>query len=127
VALLHEDLVNAEGRSQLNIALPGLAAVASMYHVQRLASQEARVLGLRHLVAHALGRAVGVPSPVRTGDVALQGEDIYCTNLCVMRPCTELRHLLEYGMEGASQDSLYCSACEGDLQGILVGSHYGLN
>jgi hypothetical protein len=148
VALLHEDLVNTEDQSELNIALPGLAAVASIYHVRRLASQEARVLGLRHLAAHTLGRAVGVPSPTRATpspglarpglptegaraeeetDVAFQGKDLYCANTCVMRPCTELRQLLEYAMEGVGQDSLYCSACERDLQAILVGSHYGLN
>jgi hypothetical protein len=146
VALLHEDLVTTEDKSELNIALPGLAAVASIYHVRRLASQEARVLGLRHLAAHTLGRAVGVPSPTRASsasrglegegegapagegtDVAFQGKDLYCANTCVMRPCTELRQLLEYAMEGVGQDSLYCSACERDLQAILVGSHYGLN
>lgn len=127
LALVAEDLAGAKGESELNMALPGLAAVASAYQVRRLGSQEAQILGLRHLVAHALGRAVGVPLPTRSTQVTSHGDDLYCTNLCVMRPCIHLRHLLEYGMEGANQPHLYCSACERDLEAVLVGSHYGLN
>ncbi len=127
LALVDEDLVDEHGRSTLNLALPGLAAVASLYHVRQLGSQEARLLGLRHLVAHAFGRAVGVPLSTRSGEVTSQAGGLYCTNLCVMRPCIELRHLLEYAMEGAGQPGLYCDACQRDLEGILIGSHYGLN
>jgi hypothetical protein len=127
LALIAEELVDAEGQSVLNVALPGLASVASTYHVQRLGSQEAQILGLRHLVAHALGRAVGIPLPARSTNVTSQGNDLYCTNLCAMRPCIHLRHLLEYGMEGANQPSLLCDVCEHELDAILIGSHYGLN
>jgi hypothetical protein len=127
VALVAEDLIDADGESTLNVALPGLAVVASVYGVRQLGSQEAQLLGLRHLVAHALGRTIGVPLPTRTTDVVSQGDDRYCANLCVMRPCLHLRHLLEYAMEGASQPSLYCDACQRDLVAMLVGSHYGLN
>jgi hypothetical protein len=127
VALVAEDLTHADGESALNVALPGLAVVASVYAVRQLGSQEAQLLGLRHLVAHALGRAIGVPSPARTRDVTAQGDDRYCANLCAMRPCLDLRHLLEYAMEGASQPNLYCDACQRDLAATLIGSHYGLN
>jgi hypothetical protein len=127
LALVDDDLADEKGRSVLNLALPGLAAVASLYQVRQLGSQEAQLLGLRHLVAHALGRATGVPLPARSGDVTSRGGDLYCTNLCVMRPCIELRHLLEYAMEGANQPRLYCDSCQHDLKAILVGSHYGLN
>jgi len=127
VALVARELVNAEGESVLNVALPGLAAVASAHHVRRLGSQEARVLGLRHLIAHTLGRAVGVPLPTRSTGVTYGADGLYCANLCAMRPCLSLRDLLEYGMEGVSQPSLYCHACQRELEGIFVGSHYGLN
>jgi hypothetical protein len=127
VALVAEDLAGAEGQSALNVALPGLAAVISAHQVRRLASQEAQMLALRHLVAHALGRATGIPLPGRAMDVTTQGGQVYCTNVCAMRPCMHLRHLLEYGMEGASRPHLYCDACERDLEATLVGSHYGLN
>jgi hypothetical protein len=127
LALVNEELVDQDGRSILNVALPSLAGVASIYHVRQLGSQEAQLLGLRHLVAHTLGRAIGVPLPARSGDVTYQDGGRYCANLCVMRPCIELRHLLEYAMEGAAQPRLYCSSCERDLEGMLVGSHYGLN
>jgi hypothetical protein len=127
VALVAEDLAGAEGQSALNVALPGLAAVISAHQVRRLASQEAQMLALRHLVAHALGRATGIPLPNRATDITAQGDQVYCTNVCAMRPCMHLRHLLEYGMEGASRPHLYCDACERDLEATLVGSHYGLN
>jgi hypothetical protein len=127
VALLAEDLAGAEGQSELNMALSGLAAVISAHQVRQLASQEAQTLALRHLVAHALGRATGIPWRGRTADVMAQGDDLYCTNVCAMRPCTQLRHLLEYGMEGANRPNLYCDVCERDLEAVLVGSHYGLN
>ncbi len=127
VALIAEELVDAEGQSILNVALPGLASVASTYHVQRLGSQEAQILGLRHLVTHATGRAVGLPLPTRSTNVTSHGNDLYCTNLCAMRPCMHLRDLLEYGMEGANQPSLLCDVCEHELDSILIGSNYGLN
>jgi hypothetical protein len=126
LALIAEELADAEGQSVLNVALPGLASVASTYHVQRLGSQEAQILGLRHLVTHALGRAVGLPWPTRS-TANSQGDDLYCTNLCAMRPCIHLRDLLEYGMEGANQPSLLCDVCEHELDSILIGSNYGLN
>jgi hypothetical protein len=127
LALIAEELVDAEGQSILNVALPGLATVASTYHVQQLGSQEAQILGLRHLVTHAMGRAVGVPLPTRSTNVTSHGDDLYCTGLCAMRPCMHLRDLLEYGMEGANQPCLLCDLCEHDLDAILIGSHYGLN
>jgi hypothetical protein len=104
-----------------------LADVASTHHVRRLGSPEAQMLGLRHLAAHTLGRAVGIPLPTRSTSVRYHGDDLYCTNLCVMRPCTRLHHLLEYGMEGAKQLNLYCQACERDMEAVFIGSHYGLN
>lgn len=127
VALIAKELADADGHSVLNVALPGLACVAAAYSVRRLGSQEAQILGLRHLVAHALGRAVGIPQPARSTDVTSQDGNLYCTNLCAMRPCIHLRELLEYGMEGANQPSLYCDACQRGLEAIFIGSHYGLN
>jgi hypothetical protein len=126
VALVARDLADAEGRSVLNVALPGLAAVASTRHVQRLSSKEAHVLGVRHLVAHVLGRAVGIPLPTRSTHVTTHGDDQYCTDLCAMRSCTRLRDLLQYGMEGIGQPGLYCDLCQRDLEAVFIGSHFGL-
>ena len=121
VVLVSQDLIDAGGKSVLNVALPGLAAVASLHHVRRLGGQEAQDLGLRHLVAHVFGRAVGIPLPPRAGD-----EGQYCTNRCAMRPCTQLKELLEYSAEGDPSQP-YCEACERDLTAVLVGSYFGLS
>ena len=121
VALVSQDLADSGGESVLNVALPGLAAVASVYHLRRLDSQEAQDLGLRHLVAHVFGRAVGIPLPARSGD-----EAGYCTHRCAMRPCTKLEEMLEYSAEG-DPSRPYCQACERDMEAVLVGSYYGLN
>ncbi len=121
VALVSQDLIDADGRSVLNVALPGLAAVASLHQVRRLRGQEVRDLGLRHLVAHVFGRAVGIPLPPRASH-----EEQYCTNLCAMRPCTQLKELLEYSAEGDPSQP-YCEACERDLAAVLIGSYFGLN
>ena len=119
VALVSQELIDADGESVLNVALPGLAAVASLHHLRGLDSQEAQDLGLRHLIAHVFGRAVGIPLPPR-------GEGQYCTNLCAMRPCTQLKDLLECSAEGDPARP-YCQACERDLTAALVGSYFGLN
>jgi hypothetical protein len=58
VVLVSQDLADSDGESVLNVASPGLAAVASVHHLRGLASQEIQDLGLRHLVAHIFGRAV---------------------------------------------------------------------
>jgi hypothetical protein len=123
VALVSQDLIDSEGQSVLNVALPGLAAVASLYQLRELDSQDVQDAGLRHLVAHVFGRAVGIPRGrlPRAG-----GGDQYCTNRCAMRPCTQLRELLEYSTEG-DPSRPYCQACERDLTAVLVGLHFGLN
>jgi hypothetical protein len=127
VALFAEDLANAKGQSELHMALPGLAAVASAYHVRRLEGQDAQTVALRRLVAHSFGRAVGIPLPMRSGDVTSHGRDVYCARLCVMRPCTHPRQLLERNSGITEPPTLFCSACERDLEAVLIGSHYGFN
>jgi hypothetical protein len=121
VALVSQDLIDAEGESVLNVAVPGLVAVASLHQLRELDSQEAQDLGLRHLIAHVFGRAVGIPLSPRAG-----GEGQYCTNRCAMRPCTHLEELLEFSAEGDPARP-YCQACERDLVAILVGAYFGLN
>ena len=121
VVLVSQDLIDSGGESVLNVALPGLAAVASLHHLRQLGSPEAQDLGLRHLVAHVFGRAVGIPLLPRAGD-----EGQYCANRCAMRPCTQLRELLEYSAEGDPSQP-YCQACERDLAAALVGSYFGLS
>jgi hypothetical protein len=121
VVLVGQELTDAGGESVLNVALPGLAAVASLHHLRRLGSQEVRDLGLRHLIAHVFGRAAGIPLPPRAG-----GEGQFCTNRCAMRPCTQLAELLRYSAEG-DPSRPYCQACERDLAAVLVGSYFGLN
>ncbi len=121
VALVSQDLIDVEGESVLNVALPGLACVASPHHLRELDNQEAQDLGLRHLVAHVFGRAAGIPLPPRVGS---KGQ--YCTNRCAMRPCTRLEELLEYSAED-NPERPYCPACERDLATVFVGSYFGLN
>ena len=121
VALVSQDLIDSEGESVLNVALPGLAVVASLHHLRGLDSQDAQDAGLRHLVAHVFGRAVGIPLPPRAGD-----EGQYCANRCAMRSCTQLNELLEYSAEG-DPSRPYCQACERDLAAVLIGSYFGLN
>jgi hypothetical protein len=43
-----------------------------------------------------------------------------------MRPCTQLKELLEYSAEG-DPSRPYCQACERDLAAVLIGSYFGLN
>ncbi len=120
VALVSQDMIDADGESVLNVAVPRLAAVASLHHLRGLDSQAAQDLALRHLVAHVFGRVVGIPLTPRAGDGP------YCTNQCAMRPCTQLKELLEYSAEGDPSHP-YCQACERDLATALVGSYLGLN
>lgn len=127
VTLVAQDMTNADGDSVLNMALPGLATIASAYRVRQLGSHEARILGLRHLVAHALGRAVGIPLATRSTSVTSQDDNLYCANHCAMRPCINLRDLMQYSMENVGQPNLYCDTCEHELEGILIGSHFGMN
>ncbi len=123
VALVNQDLIDDDGRSVLNVAVPGLAAVASLYHLRGHDSQEAQDLGLRHLVAHVFGRAAGIPSGL---SLRAKDKDQYCTNRCAMRSCTRLEELLEYSAEGDPAHP-YCPACERDLAALHISSYFGLN
>jgi hypothetical protein len=127
LALVARDLSGADGQSVLNLAKAGLAAVASVHQLRQFADQEDRILKLSSLVAHSLGRAVGIPLATRSQDVLMSDGEAYCTNLCAMRPAAHLDDLVNLGAQTAGRWGFYCDACQSDMEAVFVGAHYGLS
>ena len=126
LALVAQELVDANGESVLNVAVPGLAAVASVHQLRKLPGGEGRTLALHHLVAHALGRALGIPFRAPSTAAASLRQGGYCSNRCAMRPCTHLRHLVDYGLAADERAGAFCPVCQRDLEGVLIGSRFSL-
>lgn len=127
VALVAKDLHDASGQSVLSLAKTGLASVASVYHLRQVASQDDRIARLGRLVAHSLGRAVGIPLARRSSGVVQEGDDTFCANPCAMQPAAPLDGLAARDAEAVGSWSYYCDACQSDLGAAFVGAHYGLN
>jgi hypothetical protein len=127
LALVARDLSDGVGQSVLNIAKAGLAAVASVYQLRQFTDQEERILKLSALVAHSLGRAVGIPRATRSQDLLMSGNELYCTNLCAMQPVLHLEDLVKLGAQTAGRWGFYCDACQSDMESVFVGAHYGMS
>jgi len=128
VALVGQDLSDGQGRSVLTLARAGLAAVASVHQLRRYGSEEERIVRLSRLVAHCLGRALGVPLANRAaGAVVHLGEDVFCANECAMRAATSFDDLVALDDPSPERWGFYCEACQRDVEAVFISTHYGLN
>lgn len=128
VALVGQDLSDGHGQSVLALARAGLAAVASVHQLRRYGGEEERIVRLSSLVAHSLGRALGIPLADRAaGSLMRAGQDVFCTNECAMRAAASPDDLAAFDAETAEQWGFYCEACQRDAEAVIVSAHYGMN
>ncbi len=127
LALVGRDLNDAHGRSVLSVVRDGVAAVVSVYQLRRFFKPEELIVKLSHLVAHNLGRVVGIPLHNRKTGLLYVGEEIYCAHLCAMRPMTGLEDLVELSEQTADEWGFYCETCQREMGAIFVSKYYGIN
>jgi hypothetical protein len=127
LALVGRDLNDAHGQSVLSVVRGGIAAVISVYQLRHSLEQEERIVKLSHLVAHSLGRVVGIPLPRRKTGLLYVGEDIYCAHLCAMRPIMGLKDLVELSEQISSEWGFYCETCQSEMRAVFVSKYYGIN
>lgn len=127
LALVGKDLSDAHGRSVLSVVRDGVAAVMSVYQLRRSFEQEELIVKLSHLVAHNLGRVVGIPLHNRKTGLLYVGEDVYCAHLCAMRPMVRLEDLVELSEQIADEWGFYCETCQREMGAVFVSKYYGIN
>jgi hypothetical protein len=128
VALVAQDLSDGLGQSVLSLARTGLAAVASVYQLRHLGTQDQRIPRVSSLVAHSLGRALGIPLAGRSAGGLLHCADsVFCTNQCAMRPVVSPDDLSAFDAQTAERWAFYCDACQRDVEAVFVGAHYGMS
>jgi hypothetical protein len=121
LAVMHQPLYDEQlGREVFGVAVPGRAAVVSRYWLSRLARDFERPAVLRRLIAHYIGRVVGIPFPI-------QDRSEQCTGPCVMRPADDLAHWAAYATEEFEANRIYCDACRRQLGALIAGNQAGLN
>jgi hypothetical protein len=128
LALLEQDLTDfpvALARLRpdhytLGSSLPGLAAVMSVHRLRQLDGAHTRDLALRRLVHHHLGHTFGVPSLVRSEEVARLGLEMHCTNRCAMRQASTEVELVALALEEEEMGWPFCERCTTELHSIVL-------
>jgi len=127
LALVGRDLSDTHGRSVLSVVRDGVAAVVSVHQLRHSFEQEERIVKLSHLVAHNLGRVIGIPLPERKTGLLHVGEDVYCAHLCAMRPIASLEDLVELSEQITDEWGFYCETCQREMGAVFVSKYYGIN
>jgi hypothetical protein len=118
-----ELLITDPSSSVLGAALPGLAAVISLYQLRGILGAHEWQLAMRRLVLHFFGHVIGLPS----GPYAERDEPYHCENVCAMRDATDSTQLLRLAEEEAAENVSFCRRCGARLRSIVVGHHFGPN
>ena len=120
LSLLHQSLVDRQGRTVLGAARRGRAAVLSMHLLNTLVDSWRRMMLLRRLTAHYVGQALAVP-------LVGQRKEAHCTNICAMRPASALPMALAYAEQETRHNVLVCPQCRSELSMRLADVHFGEN
>jgi hypothetical protein len=108
------------GREVFGVTLPGVAAVVSRHWLSRLSRDFERPAVLRRLIAHYIGRVVGIPQPIKDRSGS-------CDGPCVMRPADGLSQWTSYATQEFDANRIYCDACCRQLSARIAGNQAGLN
>jgi hypothetical protein len=120
LSLLHQPLIDRQGRVVLGAAARGLAAVFSMDALHTLTDSWRRLMLIRRQTAHYVGQTLGIP-------IAGIRQEAHCTNVCAMRPATSLPMLIAYAEQETRGETLFCAQCQAELVQRLADIHFGLN
>lgn len=113
--------------SALQVAQPGLFTLVSTYPFYSIESVELRHLAIRHTVAHAFGRLMGIPRRTRDEATMEHLGGCYCTNTCAMRYTDTTTLALSFAQQEMAIGELYCVLCQRDLASQITGFYYGMN
>jgi hypothetical protein len=121
LAVMHHPLYDEHlGREVFGVTRPGIAAVVSSHWLDKLSRGYERPAVLRRLIAHYLGRVVGIPFPIA-------GRRDQCSGPCAMRSADDLAHWTAYAIEEFHADQIYCDACRRQMGARIAGNQAGLN
>jgi hypothetical protein len=121
LAVMHQPLYDERlDREVFGVTRPGIAAVVSSHWLRELPRDFERPAVLRRVIAHYLGRAVGIPFPV-------SGRQEECSGACAMRHADDLGQWTTYATEEYQDNRIYCNACRLQLGARIAGNQAGLN
>lgn len=107
-------------RYTLASSLPGAATVLSVHRLRAVADPQWEELALARLVRHSLGHILEAPHLGRTERVQRLGNEMHCTNVCVMRDAPTIDDLLDMALEEAEVGWPFCPLCTRDLHTAMV-------
>ena len=118
-----ETLSGAPDSFVLGAAVPGMAAVISIYRLRKILGIHEWQLAMRRLVLHFWGHVVGLPAGRYAGSDAPH----HCANPCVMRDARDARELVRLAIEEEQAAVSFCGECNERMKGIIMGHHFHLN
>lgn len=104
----------------IGVEIPGHAAVVSTSPLNRLPVRHERPLVLHRIVAHYVGRVIGIPY-IRAGEPG------GCSGPCVMRPAATLDEWLALAQEETLTNVTYCERCRRQLAAKIASNQLGAN
>ena len=121
LAIMHYPLFDEKlGREVFGVDVPGRAAIFSNAWLNQLPRDHDRPAVLRRLIAHYLGRIIGIPYPVRPGTPG-------CSGLCAMRPADQLESWVSLAREEFDADRIYCDSCRSQFSARIASNQLGTN
>jgi len=121
LTIVHYPLYDEHTQQEsLGVELAGLAAVVSTNPLNQLAVHRERPIVLHRLIAHYVGRVVGIPFIRRN-------EPGGCFGACAMRPAESLGEWLALAEEEAHAAVTYCEPCRRQLAARLASNQLGAN
>ncbi|MHB0857583.1 MAG: hypothetical protein ACYC5M_08445 [Anaerolineae bacterium] len=107
-------------RYALASSLPGSATVLSAYRLRTATDLQMQAMALARLVRHSLGHILNVPRLGRSERVQRLGNEMHCTNVCVMRDAPTIDDLLDMTLEEGEMGWPFCPLCTRDLHSTMV-------
>lgn len=114
---LYDDQINQE---IIGAEIPGRVAIISTTQLNRLTIRDERSPVLKRLIAHYLGRIIGIPYIER-------GKPGGCSGLCAMRPAHHIQEWLDLSQEETRENIIYCESCRRQLSSQIASNQLGRN
>lgn len=121
LAIVHYPLYDEQAeRESIGVVIPGQAAIVSTNPLNQLPVRHERPVVLNRIIAHHVGRVVGIPfiRPDEPGG---------CFGPCAMRPAESLDRWIELAEEEAQANVIYCDPCRRQLAAQIASNQLGRN
>ena len=121
LAVVHYPLYDEQVQQEvIGVVMPGRAGIVSTDPLNRLPVRHERPIVLNRMIAHHVGRVVGIP-------FIRKNEPGGCVGACAMRPAESLEEWIELAEEETRDNVTYCESCRRQFAAQIASNQLGGN